>query len=115
MPKITLKINRSTARIFMHPDSCITGLTLSGWHTILARIHLKTCHQVMDEQQISVLEQKVDELIRLCELLNNENNALKSRLSNWSMERSRLVEKNEIARVKIESMIARLKSLEQNV
>lgn len=68
----------------------------------------------MDEQQITALEQKIDELIRLCELLNNENNALKNRSSNWLLERSRLVEKNEIARAKIESMITRLKSLEQN-
>ena len=68
----------------------------------------------MDEQQITALEQKLDELIRLCETLNNENNALKSKASGWSMERSRLVEKNEIARAKIEAMITRLKSLEQN-
>ena len=68
----------------------------------------------MDEQQITALEQKLDELIELCDLLNNENNALKSKASNWSLERSRLVEKNEIARAKIEAMITRLKSLEQS-
>ena len=68
----------------------------------------------MAEQQITALEQKVDELIKLCELLNNENNALKSKSANWNLERSKLVEKNEIARAKIEAMITRLKSLEQN-
>lgn len=68
----------------------------------------------MDKQQITALEHKLDELIRLCEVLNNENHVLKSRESNWAMERARLVEKNEMARVKIEAMIARLKSLEQS-
>ena len=68
----------------------------------------------MDKQQITALEQKLDELIRLCEVLNNENHLLKSKESNWAMERARLVEKNELARVKIEAMIVRLKSLEQN-
>lgn len=68
----------------------------------------------MDKQHITALEQKVDELIRLCEILNNENHNLKSRESNWAVERGRLVEKNELARVKIEAMITRLKSLEQN-
>ena len=68
----------------------------------------------MDKQQITALEQKLDELIRLCEVLNNENHVLKSKESNWAMERARLVEKNELARVKIEAMIVRLKSLEQS-
>lgn len=68
----------------------------------------------MDEQQFTALERKVDELIKLCEVLNNENNVLKTRESNWALERSRLVEKNELARAKIEAMITRLKSLEQN-
>lgn len=67
----------------------------------------------MDKQQITALEKKLDELIKLCEVLNNENHVLKSRESNWALERSRLVEKNELARVKVEAMIARLKSLEQ--
>ena len=68
----------------------------------------------MDEQQIKGLSLKLDELIQLCETLNNENNSLKNRESNWALERSKLVEKNEIARAKIEAMITRLKSLEQN-
>jgi cell division protein ZapB len=68
----------------------------------------------MDKQQITQLENKLDELVRLCETLNSENHILKSRESNWALERSRLVEKNELARIKIEAMIARLKSLEQS-
>jgi cell division protein ZapB len=68
----------------------------------------------MDKPHIHILEQKIDELIQLCEVLNNENHILKAKESNWAIERARLVEKNELARVKIEAMITRLKSLEQN-
>ena len=68
----------------------------------------------MDQQQFIQLELKIDELIKLCAVLNEENNSLKTRESSWAQERSKLVEKNELARSKIEAMITRLKSLEQN-
>ncbi|NRB37749.1 MAG: TIGR02449 family protein [Pseudomonadales bacterium] len=68
----------------------------------------------MDQQQFIQLERKVDELIKLCAVLKEENDTLKSRESSWGLERSKLVEKNELARNKIEAMIVRLKSLEQN-
>lgn len=67
----------------------------------------------MDKQAINILEQKIEELIQLCDVLNHENHLLKSRESNWARERAQLIEKNELARVKIEAMISRLKSLEQ--
>ena len=69
---------------------------------------------IMADHDFTHLEQKIDELIRLCEQLNNENTALKNKASNWTLERAKLVEKNELARAKIEAMITRLKSLEQN-
>lgn len=67
----------------------------------------------MDGQQFTVLEQKIDELIKLCEQLNSENHALKNRAAGWTVDRAKLVEKNEMAKAKIEAMIIRLKSLEQ--
>ncbi len=67
----------------------------------------------MDEQQIIALERKIEELIKLCETLYSENHGLKSKESNWLLERARLIEKNELARSKIEAMIIRLKSMEQ--
>lgn len=67
----------------------------------------------MDKQAINTLELKIEELIQLCDVLNQENHVLKSRESNWARERAQLVEKNELSRVKIETMISRLKSLEQ--
>lgn len=67
----------------------------------------------MDKQAINTLELKIEELIQLCDVLNQENHVLKSRESNWARERAQLVENNELSRVKIEAMISRLKSLEQ--
>lgn len=60
-----------------------------------------------------VLADKVDRLLELCEFLSTENRLLKERESHWLQERSRLMEKNELARNRVEAMITRLKSLEE--
>lgn len=67
----------------------------------------------MAEQAIKTLTSKINDLIQLCDQLDKENRALKSEAANWAEERELLIEKTEIARDKVESMIARLKSLEQ--
>jgi len=60
------------------------------------------------------LEQKVEELIGLCAVLSRENRALRAQQQNWSAERAKLIEKNELAKSRVESMITRLKTLEQD-
>ena len=67
----------------------------------------------MAENQLKALEKKIDELIALCGDLNSENQALKRDSQNWQLERLHLVEKNEMARNKVEAMINRLQALEQ--
>ncbi|MAZ89007.1 MAG: TIGR02449 family protein [Cellvibrionaceae bacterium] len=74
----------------------------------------------MTDQLLLALETKLDQLIQQCERLNAENMALKSQVaeadsreSEWNVERARLVEKNELARTRVEAMITRLKSLEE--
>jgi cell division protein ZapB len=62
----------------------------------------------------SALEQKVEELIELCAVLSRENRALRTQQQNWTTERAKLIEKNELAKSRVESMIVRLKSLEQD-
>lgn len=69
---------------------------------------------MMDKPAQDSLEHKIDELIKLCEQLSSENHSMKSKATQWTHERAKLVEKNELARAKIEAMISRLKSLEQN-
>jgi cell division protein ZapB len=66
----------------------------------------------MAGSDFTVLEHKIEELIKLCKLLSGENHALKTQQSTWSGERAQLIEKNELAKVKVEAMISRLKALE---
>jgi cell division protein ZapB len=62
----------------------------------------------------AVLERKVTELIELCAILSRENRALRAQQQNWTTERAKLIEKNELAKSRVESMITRLKALEQD-
>ena len=56
-------------------------------------------------------EQKLDRLIELCQQLKNENQTLREREAGLVGERGKLLEKNELARQKIQTMINRLKNL----
>ena len=69
----------------------------------------------MENPKFNALESKIDALIEVCEQLNRENDMLKSTQHAWMQERAQLREKNEQARTRVEAMIARLKSLEQEV
>ena len=64
----------------------------------------------MDIQQ---LEAKIDDLIRLCDELERKHSSLEEDRENWLKERTRLLEKNELAKTKVEAMIMRLRALEQ--
>jgi len=61
---------------------------------------------------VKALEQKIDELIKLCQELNRENKLLKARSTSWEQERQELIDKNEMARSKVEAMITRLRTME---
>lgn len=65
----------------------------------------------MADELLHTLEAKLDELIAQCARLQNENAELKSREHEWQRERVRLIEKNELARSRVEAMITRLKTL----
>jgi cell division protein ZapB len=67
----------------------------------------------MDNQLLEKLETKIDALVALCDELHQENAQLKSSQSKWQQERVTLREKNELARSRVDNMISRLKSLEQ--
>jgi cell division protein ZapB len=57
---------------------------------------------------------RVDRLVELCQRLSEENRSLRQSQEQLANERSALLAKNEQARTRVEAMIARLKSLEQN-
>ena len=67
----------------------------------------------MSEAQFQTLEQKIDDLIELCTELNQENVSLKADAVSWHSEREHLVSKNKTARTRVETIIGRLKAMEQ--
>jgi cell division protein ZapB len=64
------------------------------------------------ESDLSKLETRVEELIRACSYLKDENKSLRARQDNLVAERAALIEKTELARTRVEAMITRLKSME---
>ena len=67
----------------------------------------------MANNDLEALEEKVDELIALSEVLVEENQMLKAKQQSWTTERAKLVEKNDLIKNRVESMIARLKALDK--
>ncbi len=66
----------------------------------------------MSDELLLALETKLDRLILLTNRLQQENAELKAREVAWQQERVRLIEKNELARSRVEAMITHLKSLD---
>lgn len=58
------------------------------------------------------LEARIDELVRSVNDLSEENRALRDQQGNLMAERAALIEKSELARSRVEAMIARLKAME---
>ena len=67
---------------------------------------------VYTEDDLRLLEQRIDELIETVGLLKNENTSLRQQKDTLVTERSQLIEKTEMARSRVEAMISRLRSLE---
>jgi len=67
----------------------------------------------MDDKNFAALESKIDDLIHLCGSLEQENKTLKARQDAWEQERAQLMEKNDLARNRVEAMINHLKTLDQ--
>ena len=100
----------------------VSSLLLTAYQqrNIVARNSTTGAFTGMTDQPLLALESKLDQLIQECNRLNADNVALKQELadaklreSDWASERSRLIEKNEIAKTRVEAMITRLKSLEE--
>jgi cell division protein ZapB len=73
-----------------------------------------TSKQINSPQKLDLdlLTLRVEELIRLCDRLREENNRLKAVQIQLQAAQARLTDKNDLARAKLESMITRLKTLE---
>ncbi len=67
----------------------------------------------MTEDSFQSLNSKVDDLISLCAEMKRENQLLKANESNWQSERKQLLERNKEAKSKLESVLVRLKAMDQ--
>lgn len=70
--------------------------------------------QPSSRQELHEIAQRVDQLIALCQRLGEENRSLRASQEQLMAERANLMAKNEQARSRVEAMIHRLRSLEQN-
>ncbi|KDD66491.1 hypothetical protein V466_24575 [Pseudomonas mandelii PD30] len=68
----------------------------------------------MEDTDLQALMARLELLITRVEQLKSQNGLLLAQEKTWREERAHLIEKNEIARRKVESMISRLKALEQD-
>ena len=64
--------------------------------------------------QLRAIAASVDVLVQRTQQLTDENRRLRHQQEQIAGERSQLLAKNEQARMRVEAMIARLKSLEQH-
>lgn len=67
----------------------------------------------MKEPDFIALDEKVDYLVALCQKLQEENRQLRLQEQSWRAEKAKLMENNDHARQKVEAMINRLRTLEQ--
>lgn len=69
-------------------------------------------HNRITEADIRGLEHRLDEFIRTCQRLKEENRLLRHQQTMLVSERAKLQHKNDLARAQTEMMLLRLKALE---
>jgi len=69
----------------------------------------------MSEYTLQRLSQKLDQLLLQHQQLQKENQSLRQLEQEWQHERARLIEKNDVARTRVEAIISDLKSLKEGV
>ena len=86
-------------------------MTPKGQRSILSIMSTK---EKLDGTELDLrkLEIRIEELIRTCSHLKQENSSLRTRQESLVAERAALIEKTELARNRVEAMITRLKSME---
>lgn len=77
---------------------------------VLSRIDLLP----MSDTNLKTLEAKIDELIAFAAHLQQENKNLRERESNLLTERASLIEKNQVVRQRVETIVSRLKAMQDN-
>jgi cell division protein ZapB len=70
--------------------------------------------RIMNDENFNTLNEKIDALIALCAAMKQENQLLRANQHNWQTERQQLLENNRVAKSRLESILTRLKSMEQS-
>ena len=68
----------------------------------------------MSEDKFQSLTDKVDDLIDICADMKRDNQLLKATQISWQSERKQLIENNKEAKSKLESILVRLRALDQS-
>ncbi|SOB77802.1 cell division protein ZapB [Marinobacter sp. LV10R510-11A] len=68
----------------------------------------------MEQSEVQALADKLDKLIEHCQKLERDNATVRQLQDDWNRERSQLMQKNDLAKNKIEAMIGRLRALEHH-
>ncbi len=66
------------------------------------------------ENEVDLLVSRIGQLTDLCTRLKEENVSLKTSQESLRTEKAAILEKNNMAKSRVEAMIRRLKSMEQN-
>jgi len=69
----------------------------------------------MADFDLDTLERQVEQLIRTCDRLREENASLRASQEHLVAERAELIEKTELARSRVEAMVTRLKAMEDQL
>ena len=97
-----------------------TILFLRGYKSILnqsklwtTQIQITTIGIMIDPEKdpFYLLEKRISDLISLSDKLSIENKALRSEQRKWTAERAALLQKNELAKSKIKTILTRLKGM----
>lgn len=68
----------------------------------------------MSDDGFESLNAKVDDLIDFCTEMKRENQLLKANASSWQAERRQLLQKNQQAKSRLESILVRLKAMDSS-
>ena len=66
----------------------------------------------MADDALKLLESRIDHLVALCGEVTREKQRLKAENLGWRRERQDLIDKNDLARRRVEAMLSRLRSTE---
>ena len=68
----------------------------------------------MEQSDLQAMADKLDRLIERCRKLEQDNAAMRELQDEWSRERAQLIQRNDLAKNRIEAMIGRLRALEHH-